>query len=209
MQRASPTLVGGFVLGGLAIVAAGILFFGGREAFAPKLEAVVFFEGSVGGLGPGSPVTFRGVRVGSVSRVAITVDPRVMQARIPVELTLEPDRVKLVTGSTGQPMLRRLIEAGLTATLEPESLVTGQMLVNLDLNPGLDARTVDNAQADVPEIPSVQSDLQELRMQITHAPIADTVVQAYCRHGCASKADTGLSPARGRSARFCDWPAVG
>src|SRR5215469_858024 len=142
MSRASPTLVGGFVLGGLAIVVAGTLFFGGKEAFAPKLEAVVFFEGSVGGLGPGSPVTFRGVRVGSVSRVVITVDPGAMQARIPVELKLEPDRVKLVSGSSGQPMLRRLIKAGLAARLEPESLVTGQMLVELDLNPGVKAHIV-------------------------------------------------------------------
>src|SRR5262249_48664945 len=81
MPRASPTGVGGFVLGGLAIVVAGILFFGGAAAFAPKTKAVVYFDGSVGGLGPGSPVTFRGVRVGSVSRVALTIDPKIMQAR--------------------------------------------------------------------------------------------------------------------------------
>jgi len=178
MPRASPTAVGGFVVGALAIVVAGVLFFGGAEALSPKTRAVVYFEGSVGGLGPGSPVTFRGVRVGSVSRVALAIDTMIMQARIPVHLKLEPDRVTLVGGSTGQPMLRRLIEAGLKARLEPESLVTGQMLVDLDFTPGTPAQTVGEAEADVPEIPSIPSDLQELRRQLTHAPIAETLVQA-------------------------------
>jgi hypothetical protein len=130
MPSAKPAAVGGFVLGALIIVVVAILFFGGPQAFSSKTKAVVYFDGSVGGLGPGSPVTFRGVRVGSVSAVALLVDAKRMKARIPVRLKLEPDRVTLVSGSTGPAMLRGLIEAGLKARLEPESLVTGQMLVD-------------------------------------------------------------------------------
>ena len=178
MAHTSPAAVGSFVLGGLAIAVAGVLFLGGQEALSPKTKAVAYFEGSVGGLGPGSPVTFRGVRVGSVSRVTITIDTRVMQARIPVELKLEPDRVKLASGSTGQPMLRSLVEAGLKAKLEPESLVTGQLLVDLDFDPSTIGHTMTEADSDVPEIPTVRSDFEELRRQLTHAPIADTLVQA-------------------------------
>ena len=86
MPSAKPAAVGGFVLGALIIVVVAILFFGGPQAFSSKTKAVVYFDGSVGGLGPGSPVTFRGVRVGSVSAVALLVDARRMQARIPVQL---------------------------------------------------------------------------------------------------------------------------
>lgn len=178
MPRTSPAAVGGFVLGGLAIVVVGILFFGGEKAFSPKINAVAYFEGSVGGLNLGSPVTFRGVHVGSVVRVAITLDPDTMQARIPVELKLEPNRVKLTNGSTGQPALQSLIKAGLKAKLEAESLVTGQMLVDLDFLPDVVGHTVADADSDVPEIPTVPSDFEELRRQLTHAPIADTIVQA-------------------------------
>jgi len=178
MPRTSPAAVGSFVLGGLAIVVAGVLFFGGREALSPKMKAVAYFEGSVSGLGPGSPVTFRGVRVGSVSRVTISFDPKLMQARIPVELKLEPDRVKLASGSTGLPMLLSLIEAGLKAKLEPESLVTGQLLVDLDFDPNTAGHTIGELDSDVPEIPTVRSDFEELRRQLTHAPIADTLIQA-------------------------------
>jgi paraquat-inducible protein B len=178
MPSAKPAAVGGFILGALIIVVIAILFFGGPQAFSSKTKAVAYFDGSVGGLGPGSPVTFRGVRVGSVSAVALLVDAKRMQARIPVQLKLEPDRVTLVSGASGPAMLRRLIEAGLKARLESESLVTGQMLVDLDFKPELPVHLVGEADTDVPEIPSIPSDLEELRRQLTHTPIVDTVVQA-------------------------------
>ena len=143
-----------------------------------KTRAVVYFEGSVGGLVPGAPVTFRGVRVGSVAGVSLTIDPKLMQARIPVYLKLEPDRVALSGGSTGAPMLRRLIAAGLCAKLESESLVTGQMLVDLDFSTDRPAHADGGTDPDVPEIPAIPSDLEALRKQLTGAPIADTVTQA-------------------------------
>jgi paraquat-inducible protein B len=178
MSSSRPAAVGGFLLGGLVIVVAAILFFGGDEIFAAKTKAVVFFEGSVGGLVQGAPVTFRGVRVGSVSHVALVLDPRHMQARIPVYLELEPHQVTFATGTAGQPLLRQLIEAGLRAKLVSESLVTGQMLVELDLSPGTPAHLAGGGDSRIPEIPTVPSDLEELRQQLTQAPIAQTVAQA-------------------------------
>src|SRR5579872_2178844 len=91
MSSVSPTALGGFVLGGLAVVVAAILFFGGGDVFAPKTKAVAFFDGSVGGLAPGAAVTYRGVRVGSVSSVSVLVDPTELKARVPVYLQLESE----------------------------------------------------------------------------------------------------------------------
>jgi paraquat-inducible protein B len=125
----------------------------------------VYFQDSVGGLAVGAPVTFRGVAIGSVSRVALLVDPVTLTARIPVYLQLEPDRVTLVENSPHHPMLRQLVEAGLRAKLVSQSLVTGQMQVDLDMSPETPARFVGPKDGDVPEIPAVQSDLQELRTQ--------------------------------------------
>jgi len=155
-----------------------ILFLGGRSLFAPTTSAVAFFEGSVGGLSPGAPVTFRGVRVGTVSRVALVLDTTDMHARIPVYLRLEPDQVRLGGPSKHLPMMRQLIQAGLRAKLVPESLVTGQMLVELDLDPRSPAEFVGTADSGIPEIPSEPSDLQALRRELTSAPIAQTVAQA-------------------------------
>jgi len=179
LPAARPAAVGAFIVGALAIVVVAILFFGGGDVFAPKTKAVVFFAGSVGGLSRGAPVTFRGVQVGSVSSVALVVDPAHMWARIPVYLQLDPDRVTLVSGQARQPLLRRLIKAGLRAKLVSQSLVTGQMLVELDLDPAAPARFLGGAApSDIPEIPAVQSDLQELTQQLTQAPIAETIAQA-------------------------------
>src|SRR5258706_11204555 len=111
MSSVNPTAVGGFVLGGLAVVVAAVLFFGGGEMFSTKTKAVVFFDGSVGGLTEGAPVTFDGVRIGTVSKVVLVVDPAKLKAQIPVYLELEPDRVTLPRGSVRKPMLRRLIAA--------------------------------------------------------------------------------------------------
>jgi paraquat-inducible protein B len=177
MPDARTAVIGAFILGGLAIIVAAILVFGGGEAFAPKVAAVTYFEGSVDGLAPGAAVTFRGVRVGSVSKVGLVLDPATMRARIPVRMKLEPDRVTLVSGSTGSPMLRGLIESGLRAKLEAESLVTGQMQVDLDMRPDIPARLIGEADEGIPEIPSMPSDLQELRDQLAHAPLAETVAQ--------------------------------
>jgi len=178
MNSPGPVAVGSFVLGALAIVVAAILFFGGNDVFARKDHAVVYFQDSVGGLTVGAPVNFRGVRVGSVSRVAVMLDPATFTVRIPVYLELEPKQVTVAGGMAHLPMLQRMIDAGLRAKLEPQSLVTGEMLVELNLSPDTPAHFVGQNDPDVPEIPAVQSDLQELRQQITAAPIAETVTQA-------------------------------
>ena len=178
MSSTSPAAVGGFILGGLAIVVVAILFFGGGETFTPKTNGVVYFQDSVGGLAVGAPVTFRGVAIGSVSRVGLLLDPATLTTRIPVYLQLEPDRVTLVGKSGSLPVLPRMVEVGLRAKLVPQSLVTGQMLVDLDISPETPARFVGPKDDDVPEIPATKSDLQELRQQLSHAPVADTVAQA-------------------------------
>jgi len=197
-----PAVVGGFVLGGLALIVAAILFFGSGRLFVHTTRAVVFFEGSVGGLVPGAPVTFRGVRVGSVASVTLLLDSRDLRAEIPVYLRLDPEQVTLVGGPqkhpTGEAPLHRLIEAGLRAKLISQSLVTGQMLVELDINPDAPARYVRAGEADVPEIPAIPSDLEELRQKLTQAPIVQTVVQAQrtlaAFEKLANRLDTQLDP---------------
>lgn len=182
MRSASAAVVGGFFLGGLAIAVGGILFFGGGDAFVAKTKAVVYFDGSVDGLARGAPVTFRGVRVGSVSKVAVEVDangvdPTSVTSLIPATIEIEPDRVTLLGGQTHHPMLRRLVEAGLRAKLELQSLVTGQKVIDLDFEPGTAAH-FHGGPSDVPEIPTIPSEFQALRRQLAQAPIAETIEQA-------------------------------
>jgi paraquat-inducible protein B len=173
MGAARPAVVGAFVLGGLALAVAAILFFGGTRLFAPTTRAVVFFEGSVAGLDIGAPVTFRGVRVGSVQHVALhlSVDGR---ARIPVTVELLPGQVLLegeeVRRGTG---LERFVAAGLRAQLVMQSFVTGQLRIDLDFRPGTPATTVAADTSGLPQIPALPSDFERLRATLSEVPVQD------------------------------------
>jgi paraquat-inducible protein B len=173
MAAARPAVVGAFVLGGLALAVAAVLFFGGTRLFAPTTRAVVFFEGSVAGLDIGAPVTFRGVRVGSVQHVALhlSFDGR---ARIPVTVELLPGQVVLegedVRRGTG---LERFVAAGLRAQLVQQSFVTGQLRIDLDFRPGTPAATVEADTGGLPQIPALPSDLERLRATLAEVPVQD------------------------------------
>lgn len=181
-MKSRPAVVGGFILGALTLVVAGILFFGGSRLFARKERVVVFFSESVAGLDIGSPVTFHGVPIGSVQSIAIRFSPDTMTAQIPVYLELKPDRLILEGGKAGTavPDYGRLIAAGLRAQLALESFVTGQLRVDLDFRPGTPVRLIGTIK-DVPEIPSVPSDISQLRNQLAQLPLhelAETAQQA-------------------------------
>ena len=173
MAAARPAVVGAFVLGGLALAVAAILFFGGTRLFAPTTRAVVFFEGSVAGLDIGAPVTFRGVRVGSVQHVALhlSFDGR---ARIPVTVELLPGQVILEGEDVRrEASLGRFVAAGLRAQLVQQSFVTGQLRIDLDFRPGTPATTVEADTGGLPQIPALPSDLERLRATLSEVPVQD------------------------------------
>ena len=68
-SQSYKTTVGAFVLGGLALLVLGIMLLGGGRLFSNDLEYVMYFDGSVSGLSTGAPVVFRGVPMGSVTRI--------------------------------------------------------------------------------------------------------------------------------------------
>ena len=70
-RKANSKLIGGFVVGATALSIVGMLVFGGGQFLKPKENLILFFQGSLAGLDVGSPVTFRGVKVGSVTSIVI------------------------------------------------------------------------------------------------------------------------------------------
>ena len=91
-SKVSATAIGGFVVGALALVTGGAVFFGG-SLFGTNNEvraASVIFTGSVKGLNVGAPVTLRGVKIGEVSDIGISYDSRKLEFVIPVIVTVNP-----------------------------------------------------------------------------------------------------------------------
>jgi paraquat-inducible protein B len=174
MKRPSATLIGVFVLGALALIAAAILFFGSGALFKQRFTAVSYFPGSVAGLQIGAPVTYRGVRVGQVKSVGIRIDPEPTRSIVQVNMELVPEAVQGQGNSGTQEALPALVERGLTAQLVLQSFVTGMLQVELDFRPGVKALRLGET-LDLPEIPTVPSPYQALTDQLQTLDIAAAV----------------------------------
>jgi len=162
-----PVAVGSFVLGGLALAVVAVLVFGGIHFFTRTIPVTVVFQGSVAGLAVGSPVTFRGVQVGSVAQISVHVRGGNEDPVIPVVLDIEPSRIRWPSGRTMQDYygLKHAIDLGLRARLSSVSLVTGQLDVDFDFLPNTPA-TFSDPSAGSTEIPTVPSDMQHLKDQL-------------------------------------------
>src|SRR5262245_57812671 len=167
-KKTSPKLIGGFVVGAIVLAIAGVIAFGGGKFFTQREQAVLFFsQSSLSGLDVGSPVTFRGVKIGAVTRVVIQYDVDNQRLLIPVFITIEPDKIQVVSGRREtERNLRVLVERGLRAQLEVQSLVTGQASIDFNFHPGTPVTMV-GAVKGVRELPTIPSDIDLLKANIT------------------------------------------
>lgn len=167
MIRSKPLIVGSFLLGALALGVIAILAFGGMNLFAHKLRVVVVFGDSIAGLDVGAPVTFRGARIGRVEGMRLHIDIHRQTSWLPVYLDLDLDRIAWANGSIGgsRADLQAAVDAGLRAQLVSQGLVSGEMSVNLDYRPGTPVPPAGRTE-DAFEIPTVPSDLQDLKAQL-------------------------------------------
>lgn len=179
-KQASKKAIGVFVLGALTLAVFAIIIFGGGKIFQRSLRAVVYFDGSVGGLNIGAPVVFRGVKVGSVTDIQLRYNQTNQTVQIPVYISLLPDKVvkehKRADWEGATKEMRMLIDRGLRAQLQLQSIVTGQLMVNLDFVPDKAARFVgDTRDKNIFEIPSVPTALQELTKSVERIPLDEIV----------------------------------
>jgi paraquat-inducible protein B len=172
----SKTLIGSFVVGAVALVIAGVLIFGSGRFLKETSKNVMYFDGSVKGLNVGSPVVFRGVKIGSVTDISLRYDPADMSVRIPVIIEIELDRVEIVGGMRRRRDLHKatqeLVERGLRARLQMQSLVTGQLMVELDFHADKPIKLM-GGDTGYPEIPTIPSPLAELSKKIEKVPIEE------------------------------------
>jgi len=119
----------------------------------------------VNGLSVGAPVKFRGVQVGSVTSILLSLPGMTLpDLRIPVFFDIDRDTI-LKLGAMVNPAdpsaLAALIDQGLRAQLQLESLVTGVLFVELDLFPNSQATLFLPKNSGYLEIPTMPTLLQE------------------------------------------------
>ena len=166
-RRASPALIGAFVVGGLALLAGLLIALAGGDLFQRRERAVMYFDNSIYGLEVGAPVVFRGVRVGNVKAIGIFHDTQTDAYAIPVVAELEGDALRGLDGrhAGAQGTLAALVERGLRARLQMQSLLTGQLYVDLDLRPE-QVGTLRGARPGTVEIPTTKTAIQTLMSQL-------------------------------------------
>jgi paraquat-inducible protein B len=164
-RRASPTLIGAFVLGGLAIGVAAVLLLASGSLFESRDRFVLYFDEPVTGLSVGAPVVFEGVDIGNVVDIRVVIDyEHEDKLEIPVTVVIAGERVQV----RGQPRgtirgVRAQIDRGLRARLATQSLLTGQLYVSLDYFPDKPALFKKPLDSEPPEIVTIPSELTEVR----------------------------------------------
>ena len=185
------------MLAGIALLVFAVVLVGSGSVFSRKHRFVSYFSGSVSGLRVGAPVKFRGIPVGQVTGVFITLSGQVELSRVPVVFEVDERllRSRGGGGRIGDPgYLDSLIEIGLRSELDLESFVTGQKYVALDFFPGTPAEYGGEGDVSHKEIPSItmptmQQDLTSFVEELRAADIAQ-LVRRLTR--LAARADTSV-----------------
>ena len=176
-------MIGAFVVGAVVLAVVAIVLFGSGKFFRKTDTWFTFFEGSVKGLNVGSPVLFRGVQVGQVTDIIVGFDAIALEVFIPVIFEIDPEKFTDIgtrVKTSDEEMQRALVSSGLRAQLAMQSLVTGQLLINLDFFPNTPAKLhgVDKFIDMLHfkpwwEIPSVPTPLQELEKALSEINIKE------------------------------------
>jgi paraquat-inducible protein B len=126
------------------------------------------FDQSVRGLAVGAPVEFRGIPIGEVTDVRIEFDRAANRFRIPVRIEIEPGRFTSEEESAEQrkKAVDALVASGLRAQLKTGNLLTGQLIVSLDIfKDAKPAEVVWNQP--IPEFPTIPTPLEEITGNLT------------------------------------------
>jgi len=163
-KEANTKLIGAFVLGAVALIVIVFVIFGSGKFFQKTENVVIFFQGDVIGLRVGAPVKVRGVDIGSVTKINPIYD-ETGEIRIEVIAKLIEGTIRDTMGyyeeMDEKEFYDYLIDRGLRARLENQSIVTGVRYIKLDFFPNFPKNLV-GLNKDFYEIPSIPTTGEEL-----------------------------------------------
>ena len=165
-KEVNKIAIGGFVVGAIGLAVLAILLFGSGRFFQQKSMQVLYFEGSVKGLNVGAPVKFRGVDIGMVKNIQLSINPADLKFYVPVYVEIFKNRLSILKESTrnkkfksDKGMDKLVNELGLRGQLQMQSFVTGQLFINYDFYPETPIKKV-GLQKKIYEVPTIPTTLQ-------------------------------------------------
>ena len=160
--------IGLFVLGAVAVLLAMLFFFGLSDIFTHRAGLQSFFSESVQGLTVGSAVKYRGVPIGTVTRILIRVSDKLVQVDMEVDFDTFVSKRAKNRGEQEQEFRRFFqaeLEQGMRCRLEYTG-ITGLRYIDFDYfaTPGESLREppADARRTGVLYIPSVPSSFHDL-----------------------------------------------
>lgn len=174
-RHANPSLIGAFVVGAVILAITAALLLGSGDLFVKKPRFALYFKGSVKGLNVGSPVNFRGVNIGTVTNIQLVMGMSDADIRIPVIIEINPanflrsDRMVKQMSEKSRGNIDSLIQAGLRAQLQLQSLLTGQLFIQLDFYPGTPVDLVGDEE--YTEIPTIPTPIEKITRKLEDFPV--------------------------------------
>ena len=170
-KQPNSLAIGSFLVGALLLLTLGIMVFGGSDFFKHKKRYVIFFDSALNGLNIGAPVKLQGVQIGNVEEISLEMDAATGKIFKPVVIEIEPGLVRDFSGRKSVPHagqqidddVQYLMDLGLKARLETQSLLTGLLYVDLDFFPDKPINLVDIDYKSLPELPSVPTTADVIR----------------------------------------------
>ncbi|GHC00344.1 paraquat-inducible protein B [Cerasicoccus arenae] len=158
----------------IVLATAALVVFGSGSFLKQQGEFVLYFEDSVNGLATGAPVKFKGVPIGQVKEILIRFNQEEDSSSIPVIIEIDLTRLRTTLGVDieldDSNVLTEQINAGLRATLQQASFVTGLLFVELNYVTPAPPPVFHQIQNDSPEyleIPTLQSGLTEIIKKVS------------------------------------------
>lgn len=178
MKESNPKLIGAFIIGGVALAVLAAVLFSSEEYFTPKRQFVAYFQQSVTGLNVGAPVKFRGIPCGEVLAIDGIYDPNSGSMTPRVTLEFLPETLVGAHVEEGEyTLLPLLLQNGIRASLKSQSLLTGQLYVALDFYPDTPERRLGNSDDQYPELPTLDSHIDEALATLSELPIEEVVAR--------------------------------
>jgi len=170
-KKANPAVIGSFVIGAIILFTTGILLFGSSRFLSEHNQYVLFFEESLKGLNIGAPVKF--------SDIKLRFNAEDMSVATPIFIETSPVHFQTTGGKDletkdEKKRMQLLIDRGMRAQLQLESMVTGQLFIEVDFHPSTPCIIV-GTEKNLVEIPTMPSGLVTLTKKIQELPLEELV----------------------------------
>lgn len=159
--------LGLFVIGAVLLLVCMLIFLGLGSLRKDKVMLETYFNESVQGIDVGSPLKFKGVKIGSIERIRFVFNKYHDIKEVPfryvlVEMALDPDAPLDSGGASLREALAREVENGLRIRIAPQGL-TGTAYLEMDyVNPYANKPLPIGWAPEYPYVPSSPSTIARL-----------------------------------------------